>query len=78
MPGLSQLGGRLAVVLLSALVAAVLVGGGNDEPAAPAGPRAIDRELLAAAYENDVATARRLIDEGADVNQRTTRSRART
>jgi ankyrin repeat protein len=56
--------------LTTCLVAAVLAGCGGDEPAAPpeAGLRAIDRELLAAAYENDVAAARRLIEEGADVN----------
>jgi ankyrin repeat protein len=50
-----------ALTTLVALLAALLVGCGGDE-------RDIDRELLAAAYENDVAAARRLIEEGADVN----------
>jgi ankyrin repeat protein len=56
--------------LTTCLVTAVLAGCGGDEPAAPPedGRPAIDRELLAAAYENDVAAARRLIEEGADVN----------
>ena len=43
------------------LVAAVLAGCGGEE-------RDLDGELLAAAYENDVATAQRLVEEGADVN----------
>jgi uncharacterized protein len=55
-------------LLGAALLAAVLVGCGRDEPAASGGLRAIDRELLAAAYANDVAAARRLVAEGADVN----------
>ena len=47
----------------------MLAGCGGDAPAAPEdGLRAIDRELLAAAYENDVAAARRFVEEGADVN----------
>jgi uncharacterized protein len=50
-----------AVTTLVVLVAVALAGCGGDE-------RDIDRELLAAAYENDVAAARRLIEEGADVN----------
>jgi ankyrin repeat protein len=59
----------LTFILVAGLVAAALAGCGSDEPTVPEdGPRAIDRELLAAAYENDVATARRLIEEGADVN----------
>ena len=58
-----------ALTTLVALVAVVLAGCGGDEPAAPEdGLRAIDRELLAAAYENDVAAARRLVEQGADVN----------
>jgi len=59
-----------ALTTLVAVVAVVLAGCGGDEPATPGddGLRAIDRELLAAAYENDVAAARRLIEEGADVN----------
>jgi ankyrin repeat protein len=53
----------------AALIGAVLAGCGADEPAAePDGLRTIDRELLDAAYENDVAAARRLIADGADVN----------
>ena len=46
----------------------MLVGCGRDEPTAPGGLDGLDRELLAAAYANDVATARRLVDDGADVN----------
>jgi uncharacterized protein len=50
------------------LVGALLAGCGEDEPAEPAGLRAVDRSLLAAAYANDVAAARRLVEDGADVN----------
>ena len=58
-----------ALTTLVALVAVVLAGCGGDEPAAPEdGLREIDRQLLAAAYENDVAAARRLVEQGADVN----------
>lgn len=59
-----------ALTTLVAVVTVVLAGCGGDEPAAPGddGLRAIDRELLAAAYENDIAAARRLVDEGADVD----------
>jgi hypothetical protein len=44
-----------------AFLAVVLIGGGEGE---------VDRRLLAAAYENDVAAARRLIEDGADVDVR--------
>lgn len=54
-----------AVALLGA---ALLAGCGEEKPARPDEPRPIDRRLLAAAYENDVATARRLVEDGADVN----------
>jgi uncharacterized protein len=54
-----------AVALLGA---ALLAGCGEENPARPDEPRPIDRRLLAAAYENDVATARRLVEDGADVN----------
>jgi hypothetical protein len=58
-----------ASALLSAvLLAALLAGCEEDEPARPGEPRSIDRRLLAAAYDNDVATARRLVEDGADVN----------
>ena len=43
------------------LVAAVLAGCGGEE-------RDLDQELLAAAYENDVAAAQQLVEKGADVN----------
>jgi ankyrin repeat protein len=51
-----------------ALLAAVLAGCGEEEAARPDDPRPIDRRLLAAAYDNDVVTARRLVEDGADVN----------
>jgi uncharacterized protein len=54
-----------AVALLGA---ALLAGCGEEKPARPDEPRPIDRRLLAAACENDVATARRLVEDGADVN----------
>ena len=59
----------MAVVALVLLAVALLAGcGGDDQPAEPTGLRAIDQRLLAAAYANDVATARRLVADGADVN----------
>jgi ankyrin repeat protein len=57
-----------SALLGAALLAAVLAGCGDDEPARPDALRSIDRRLLAAAYDNDVATARRLVEDGADVN----------
>ena len=58
---------------LALLALALLAGCGGDEaePAPePAGPRAIDERLLAAAYQNDVDAARRLVAGGADVNHK--------
>jgi hypothetical protein len=57
---------RAASILL--LGAALLAGCGENEPARPDERRPINGRLLAAAYENDVARARRLIEDGADVN----------
>jgi hypothetical protein len=57
---------RAAIILL--LGAALLAGCGEEEPARPDERRPINVRLLAAAYENDVARARRLIEDGADVN----------
>jgi ankyrin repeat protein len=57
---------RATVVAL--LAAALLAGCGEDEPAQLDERRPINGRLLAAAYENDVAGARRLIEDGADVN----------
>jgi uncharacterized protein len=57
---------RAATILL--LGAALVAGCGEDEPARPDERRPINGRLLAAAYENDVARARRLIEDGADVN----------
>jgi ankyrin repeat protein len=65
---LTSPGRATTTIVGTALVVAVLAGCGGDEPARPDGLRAIDRELLAAAYDNDVAAARRLVEEGADVN----------
>ncbi len=66
----------LSVLLIDVLVA--LAGCGSDEGDAPATsrPSDLDRRLIAAAYRNDVAEARRLIRGGADVNakDRTTQS----
>ena len=56
-------------ILAGVLLAFVL--GGCDDDGAGAGAndsRKADRQLLAAAYRNDVATARRLVKAGADVN----------
>ena len=53
----------------AALLAAIIAGCGGDDPSHENdGLRPIDRRLLEAAYENDVATARRLVADGADVN----------
>jgi len=58
---------RPALVALLACVA--LVGcGGEDERAPRPGRGDLDRRLIEAAYDNDVAAARRLIADGADVN----------
>ena len=51
------------MTVVAALAASVPVGCGDD-----ARERDVDRELLAAAYRNDVAAARDLIEAGADVN----------
>jgi ankyrin repeat protein len=53
--------GTMRVLTRLVVVVAVLAGCGGEE-------RDLDQELLAAAYENDVATAQRLVEEGADVN----------
>jgi ankyrin repeat protein len=55
-------------LLGAALLAAVMARCGEEEPARPDDLRPIDRRLLAAAYDNDVARARRLVEDGADVN----------
>ena len=59
---------RHAVLLCGVLLGSVALGcGGDDQPA----PRAsLDTRLLAAAYRNDVAAARRLVADGADVNHK--------
>ena len=58
---------RPALVVLLACVA--LAGcGGEDERAPAPGRDDLDRRLIEAAYGNDVAAARRLIADGADVN----------
>ena len=49
--------------MVAALAASAPAGCGDD-----ARDRDVDRELLAAAYRNDVAAARELIEAGADVN----------
>ena len=60
--------GRRAV-LAGALLAVVLGGCDDDGPGAGVSDAGkIDRQLLAAAYRNDVAAARRLVEAGADVN----------
>ena len=58
---------RTAVALSAVLLGAVLLGCGN-EPTPPESRPTPDEQLLAAAYRNDVAAARRLIAGGADVN----------
>ena len=55
---------RAAVALVGAVL---LLGCGEDPPARSSRPTA-DEKLLAAAYRNDVAAARTLIADGADVN----------
>jgi ankyrin repeat protein len=50
------------------MLAAVLAACGDDAGETEADPGKVDRQLLAAAYANDVGAARRLIDAGADVN----------
>ena len=50
-----------AFAVIALLIAAGLAGCGGEE-------RDLDGELLAAAYENDVAAAQQLVEEGADVN----------
>ena len=50
------------------LLAVVLAGCGDDTDEGEPQVRKVERQLLAAAYANDVAAARRLIDAGADVN----------
>lgn len=60
--------GRRAV-LTGALLAVVLGGCDDDGPGVGVGGSGkMDRQLLAAAYRNDVAAARRLVESGADVN----------
>ena len=58
----------IRTLLAAALLAAIVAGCGGDDSVARDEPRPIDRKLLDAAYENDVATARRLVADGADVN----------
>jgi uncharacterized protein len=53
-------------VVVAALVAGALAGCGSGEEGDR--DRGLDRELIAAAYRNDVAAARTLIEAGADVN----------
>lgn len=59
---------RRRTLLLGATLAAIGAGAAAQTPGP--GPRAADRdhELIAAAWRNDVADARRLIEAGADVN----------
>jgi hypothetical protein len=54
--------GRRVLALLTAATLAAC--GGTERPSGPS----LDERLIAAAYANEVATARRLIDAGADVN----------
>ena len=56
------------LLLAAALLIAVCAGCGDDAGDTEQGSRKLDRQLLAAAYANEVAAARRLIDAGADVN----------
>ena len=59
---------RSSLLLAAALAAGVLAGCGDDPPERAGGARDVDRELIAAAYRNDVRAARGLIEAGADVN----------
>ncbi len=62
---------RRASVACLLLTLATTACGSDDDPASPgpaAGKRSTDRQLVAAAYENDLPAARRLIRAGADVN----------
>ena len=56
------------VVLAIALPLLLTACGGSEQSLEPEEQSALDRRLIAAAWENDLAEARRLIDEGADVN----------
>ena len=58
---------RSAMALIAALLGC-LCACGDDRPARPDTSRDVDEQLLEAAYRNDVAAARRLISQGADVN----------
>jgi uncharacterized protein len=60
---------RRALLLTgAALAACVLMGCGDEASDRQDGLRDVDRRLLAAAYRNDVAAARALIEAGADVD----------
>jgi uncharacterized protein len=60
---------RRALLLTgAALAACVLMGCGDEASDRQDGLRDVDRRLLAAAYRNDVAAARDLIEAGADVD----------
>ena len=58
----------IRIFLAAALLAAIVASCGGDDSEVRDELRPIDRELLDAAYANDVATARRLVADGADVN----------
>ena len=67
---------RAAVLVSAALLAGVVLGC-DDEPAARKDkPPNVDQQLLAAAYRNVAAAARRPIADGGDVNAKGTPSRA--
>jgi ankyrin repeat protein len=55
-------------LLAAALAVLALAACGSDDGDDGRSSATLDRDLLAAAYRNDVDAARRLIDEGADVN----------
>ena len=61
-------GVSLRLCVCAALAVVAFSGCGSDDADGGRSPAALDRELLAAAYRNDVGAARRLIEEGADVN----------